>query len=83
MFTSYMCITLSRIWRDEISLFKHSLLEFTGPLVVEVNITAHINPYVAIGGGIFYPQTHFLSFCSETALNYDKCLCDFSWIYVG
>jgi len=37
-----------------------------------------INPYVAIGGGYFTPQTHFLSYCSETAWNCDKSCCDFS-----
>jgi len=26
-----------------------------------------LNPYVAIGGGYFTPQTHFLCCCSETA----------------
>jgi len=46
-------------------------------------LEAEINPYVAIGGGVFYPQMHFLSCCSETACNYDKSFCDFSWLYVG
>ena len=35
------------------------------------------NPYVAIGGGYFTTQTHFLSCCCETAWNCDTSFSDF------